>query len=442
MIYDVIVFWLAVSAVVTASAWLADAGLRNLGVPGRWVWLAALWAPVVLLLVPRAWPELSTAVGGATPLTPMVFELPEIFVGAAGPSWMSWGAIALGVVWATSSALLLFVLARTHVGLALESRRWERTRVSDTEVFISEDTGPAVAGLARPWIVLPRWALNLPSEDLSLIVLHESEHLRGRDTRLLAAALLAVAAAPWNPIAWWQLRRLRAAMEVDCDRRVLRRSPEIERYGKSLIRVAAQNSGVSLGLAAFSERPAHLQQRIVTMTHVRTPWTSFRAAVFALLAVVIGVQGCSLESPVTIDDREARTVESIEIPAGSEAAIAADLRAEPTFTPFTIAPSILNRDEVVRQMVAEYPPLLRDAGVGGTVRVYFFINEDGLVEQVRIDQSSGHPALDEAAMNVAGAYRFSAAMNGPEGDEDPVPVWVSFPITFQVDGERAARPSN
>ena len=178
------------------------------------------------------------------------------------------------------------------------------------------------------------------------------------------------------------------------------------------------------------------------MTSVRTPWTSVRSALFALLAVVIGVQGCSLDSPVTIDDREARTVESIEIPAGSEAAIAADLRAEPTFTPFTIAPSILNRDEIVSQMTAEYPPLLRDAGIGGTVRVYFFINENGLVEQVRIDQSSGHPALDDAAMNVAGAYRFSPAMNGAEGEEEPVPVWVSFPISFRIDGGQGARPSN
>ncbi|HSM59648.1 MAG TPA: hypothetical protein VK849_02575, partial [Longimicrobiales bacterium] len=46
---------------------------------------------------------------------------------------------------------------------------------------------------------------------------------------------------------------------------------------------------------------------------------------------------------------------------------AADLSAAPTFTPFTVAPSILNRDEVVRAMEREYPPLLRDAGIGGTV---------------------------------------------------------------------------
>jgi protein TonB len=105
-----------------------------------------------------------------------------------------------------------------------------------------------------------------------------------------------------------------------------------------------------------------------------------------------------------------------------------DLSAAPTFTPYTVAPSILNRDEVIKAMEREYPPLLRDAGIGGTVRVYFFIDETGKVIDHRIDQSSGHQALDEAALKVADVYRFSPALNR----DKKVPVWVSFPITFQV----------
>ncbi|MGD8321017.1 MAG: energy transducer TonB [Gemmatimonadota bacterium] len=105
-----------------------------------------------------------------------------------------------------------------------------------------------------------------------------------------------------------------------------------------------------------------------------------------------------------------------------------DISAAPTFTPFTVAPSILNRDEVVRAMEREYPPLLRDAGIGGTVRVYFFIDENGKVQDTRIDQTSGHQALDDAALKVAEIYKFSPALNR----DKKVPVWVSFPITFQV----------
>ncbi|HSM05015.1 MAG TPA: energy transducer TonB, partial [Longimicrobiales bacterium] len=75
-----------------------------------------------------------------------------------------------------------------------------------------------------------------------------------------------------------------------------------------------------------------------------------------------------------------------------------------------------------------YPALLRDAGIGGTTNVWFFINAQGELEDMRIQKSSGHDALDEAALRVAAGIRFTPALNR----EEPVPVWVAFPITFQV----------
>jgi protein TonB len=103
-----------------------------------------------------------------------------------------------------------------------------------------------------------------------------------------------------------------------------------------------------------------------------------------------------------------------------------DISAAPTFTPFTVAPDIRNRSEVQRALQREYPPLLRDAGIGGTVQVWFFIDENGRVQDTRVNQSSGHTALDEAAIKVAGVFQFSPALNR----DKKVPVWVSLPITF------------
>jgi len=127
-------------------------------------------------------------------------------------------------------------------------------------------------------------------------------------------------------------------------------------------------------------------------------------------------------APTTFEDNP---VEDLPPPPEE---VGTDISAAPTFTPFTVAPSIQNRNDVVRAMEREYPPLLRDAGIGGTVRVYFFIDEEGRVGDRRIDQSSGHQALDDAAMSVAETYQFSPALNR----DKKVPVWVSFPITFQV----------
>ena len=76
----------------------------------------------------------------------------------------------------------------------------------------------------------------------------------------------------------------------------------------------------------------------------------------------------------------------------------------------------------------EYPPFLRDAGIGGTVVVWFLISETGEVVQSRISDASGQDQLDAAALRVANTFRFSAAMNR----DDPVPVWIKLPITFQV----------
>ncbi len=127
-------------------------------------------------------------------------------------------------------------------------------------------------------------------------------------------------------------------------------------------------------------------------------------------------------APTTFEDNP---VEDLP-PPPEEASV--DLSAAPTFTPYTVAPSILNRNEVIRAMEREYPPLLRDAGIGGTVLIYFFIDEDGLVQDRRVNESSGHQSLDDAALAVSEIYRFTPAMNR----DKKVPVWVSFPITFQV----------
>jgi protein TonB len=127
-------------------------------------------------------------------------------------------------------------------------------------------------------------------------------------------------------------------------------------------------------------------------------------------------------APTTFEDNP---VEDLP-PPPEETAI--DLSSAPTFTPFTVAPSILNRNDVVRAMEREYPPLLRDAGIGGTVLIYFFIDEAGRVQDRRVNESSGHQSLDDAALAVSEIYRFTPAMNR----DKKVPVWVSFPITFQV----------
>lgn len=126
-------------------------------------------------------------------------------------------------------------------------------------------------------------------------------------------------------------------------------------------------------------------------------------------------------APTTFEDNP---VEDLPPPPTETATT--DIAAAPVFTPFTVRPDIKNRAEVARAMEREYPPLLRDAGIGGTVTVWFFIDENGSIVNTLVNQTSGHKALDDAALLVARVIEFSPALNR----DRQVPVWISLPITF------------
>jgi protein TonB len=127
-------------------------------------------------------------------------------------------------------------------------------------------------------------------------------------------------------------------------------------------------------------------------------------------------------APTTFEDNPVE-----DLPPPPEEA-ATDISAAPTFTPFTVSPEVKNRPEVARALEREYPPLLRDAGIGGQVMVWFFIDEQGLVQRTQVQQSSGHTALDNAALKVADIIEFTPALNR----DRQVAVWIALPITFQT----------
>ncbi len=94
----------------------------------------------------------------------------------------------------------------------------------------------------------------------------------------------------------------------------------------------------------------------------------------------------------------------------------------------TVRPEIRNRRAVEAALRREFPSILRNAGIGGLVVVWYYVSETGQVLHARVSEGSGQAELDAAALRIAVVFRFTPAMNRDE----PVPVWIQLPITFQA----------
>lgn len=110
------------------------------------------------------------------------------------------------------------------------------------------------------------------------------------------------------------------------------------------------------------------------------------------------------------------------------AADADALSRAPAFTPMTVKPVLRNVAEIARLLQKAYPPVLKDAGVGGTVLLWVFIDEEGEVGNALVKESSGYAAFDEAAVAVAPQMKFSPAWNR----DQRVKVWIALDLVFEV----------
>lgn len=105
-----------------------------------------------------------------------------------------------------------------------------------------------------------------------------------------------------------------------------------------------------------------------------------------------------------------------------------DASDRPPFIPYTVAPKLQNKEEVLALLERTYPPPLKSAGIGGTVMLWVYVDEGGRVTDARVAGSSGYRALDEAAQKVARGMRYTPAMNR----DRVTAVWLAQPIKFDV----------
>lgn len=275
-----LVYTVAVTLLLCGAALAAEGAARLRGAPTRWSWMAAivgaLALPAVISTVSVQLPAGLAPANAPAPIALRDTTRPALtptkwLAIESGPA-VTAGAVAGGGadrllerMWIAVSAAMLFALAAGAVALQVRKRRWAQREMQGVAVLVAPDAGPAVVGLVRPKIVMPAWLLDAPPHQQSLVLAHEQSHIDARDPQLLAVAIALLVLAPWNLPLWWMVRRLRHAIEVDCDARVLRGGHDARQYGETLVDVGQRQSGYLGAAAAMAESRSLLEQRIRIM---------------------------------------------------------------------------------------------------------------------------------------------------------------------------------
>ncbi|CAN5535233.1 hypothetical protein BH09GEM1_BH09GEM1_01180 [soil metagenome] len=193
------------------------------------------------------------------------------------------------MLWLAGTALCLAVLMISAWRVSRMRRTWRESVLAGVPVLVSHDVGPAVIGLVHHGIVVPAWVEALGADEQRTVMTHEREHVRAGDPLLLWGATLLVALAPWNAALWYALRRLRHAIEMDCDARVLRSRPDARAYCTLLLDVGERTLAGVAPVAALAEPATLLERRIQAMTEPlrvrRREVVASAAGALALVAV-------------------------------------------------------------------------------------------------------------------------------------------------------------
>jgi TonB family protein len=364
-------------------------------------------------------------------------------------------SLTLVLVWLVLTGLLALRLVRGAQSLRALTRRAQDARVDGELVLLTDGFGPATVGWRAPRIVLPSWVRELDAPLRALIMAHERAHRDARDPRLVWLATLAVVLVPWNPSVWWIARRLRLAIELDCDARTLAAAPQAitpQHYARLLLFMAQHVTPPSFRSAplasAMASSRSHLQARIRSMhTHRIDPRSRVarrQRAVFGTVTVLAVAAACGTRIPSNLTSSTPNDVAGLSpdvapvpMPNGfrdTVPLVVPGSASSPHYFEFQV-----ERPATMRGALGlRYPTVLRSAGVEGQVLASFVVQEDGRVDSLTFQALRSDHALFTEAVRAAlvNATYEAAEVNGRR-----VRQLVQQPFVFAIgmsSAERAA----
>jgi bla regulator protein blaR1 len=295
-----------VTLLLSTGSFLAERAARLKRIGTRWIWISAIVASLLMpTLIASVAFDLPDVVGAGVARKIIVLRQatsaqlsPAMWIAGSAepPAWRAADPTAKQLWLGVSAAMLLALLA-SGVHLLLRKRRWHSGAMAGAQVYVTPDIGPAVVGLLRPRIVVPQWLTDAPPSQQASVIAHEQSHLEAGDPRLFTLALALLVLMPWNLPLWWQLRRLRYAIEIDCDARVLKGGIDPAHYGETLIVVGERQSAYVGAVAAMSESKSFLEERIEHMIRKPVRWQRLGAATLASFAIALTALAAQVSPP-------------------------------------------------------------------------------------------------------------------------------------------------
>jgi TonB family protein len=370
-----------VLAVAFLAAWVArktSADLRHR------IWLGALVAFALLLVpVPVVEPVRLSALAVSTGSTGLGRATGSVL----WTKWMLWLWTA-GVL-VTGTRLLISLIRLAMV-----------TRASQTEFGNVRSTSqvgtPLTWGLFRPVILLPKYALEWPSEKRDWAVRHEQAHIARHDWFWQLFAQFMTCLFWFHPLVWVAASRLRDEAEHAADDAVLAAGADAPDYAAQLVEVARQLQ-LQTALAGVSMvRTPVLENRVTSILNsglARTP---------AGLAARWSIAAAALVLLLPLTAFQVEEVHKIGEPGLS-------------------APALVSRTE------PQYSQEAKDGKIQGTVVIGLEVNAEGKAQNLYIIRSL-EKGLDENAMAAIQQWTFRPG----EKDGKPVTVAATIEVNFRL----------
>ena len=293
---------LGVACIFALAALVVEYGMRLVRLPGRWAIVCTMGCSVIVPIFHLYEPTVPTASPISTPTLDVGNTLFLITSALPKANDVRIFDAPLVGLWIVVSSVFLSILIATQIRIRRVTSSYDRDVVSGTSVLRSGTLGPAVVGWLKGNIVLPRWADEVDERWRELMVQHEREHLRKGDAQLLLAAVLLGVLLPWNLPLWWMVYRLRRAIELDCDQRVLGSGVDVLSYGALLLEVSRRRTRTTLPLIAFAVSKSFLSRRVDAMTQHMSKFRLPRLLGSLGAGLFLVVMACELPGPTGVEE--------------------------------------------------------------------------------------------------------------------------------------------